>query len=144
MIGVAKYQSVRMFARMSRMSRKWTVSAARIKPHASVKMYCTTTTSGKHSSSGTVKGAWDTIRKTARIGSAKMKWTMFAVTVTIGNTSAGKSTFLIRLPPAMSTPDDSMSDAENHVQGRSPQNMNSGYGVAPCTAWGMTYVKTSV
>ena len=53
---------------------------------------------------------------------------MFASTVTIGSTSAGNSTFLIRLPPAISVLDDSSSDDENHVHGRMPQNMNSAYG----------------
>ena len=51
---------------------------------------------------------------------------MFASTVTIGSTSAGNRTFLIRLPPEISTPDDSISDEANHVHGRMPQNMNSG------------------
>ena len=51
---------------------------------------------------------------------------MFAVTVTIGRISAGNKTFLIRLPPEISTPDDSFSDAANQVQGSSPQNMKSG------------------
>ena len=53
---------------------------------------------------------------------------MFASTVTIGSTSAGKSTFLIRFPPEMRTLLDSISDDENHVQGRMPQNMNKAYG----------------
>ena len=53
---------------------------------------------------------------------------MFASTVTIGNTSAGNSTFLIRLPPAISVLDDSSKDAENQVHGRMPQNMNSANG----------------
>ena len=56
---------------------------------------------------------------------------MFASTVTIGSTSAGNSTFLIRLPPAISVFDDSSSDEENHVHGRMPQNMNSAYGSSP-------------
>jgi hypothetical protein len=50
---------------------------------------------------------------------------MFASTATIGSTSAGNSTFLIRLPPAISTLDASLRDEENHVQGRMPQNMKS-------------------
>ncbi len=50
---------------------------------------------------------------------------MLASTVTIGSTSAGNSTFLIRLPPEISTPDDSSSDEENHVHGRMPQNMKT-------------------
>ena len=51
---------------------------------------------------------------------------MFAVTVTMGRISAGTRTFLIRLPPEISTPDDSISDEANQVHGRMPQNMNSG------------------
>ena len=50
---------------------------------------------------------------------------MLASTVTMGSTSAGNSTFLIRLPPAISTFADSISDEENQVHGRMPQNMNS-------------------
>ncbi len=50
---------------------------------------------------------------------------MFDSTVTIGRISAGKSTFLIRLPPEMSTPDDSSSDEENQVHGSRPQNRKS-------------------
>ena len=53
---------------------------------------------------------------------------MFDSTVTMGSTSAGNSTFLIRLPPEIRTLDDSSSDEENQVQGRRPQNRNSGYG----------------
>ena len=53
---------------------------------------------------------------------------MFARTLTSGRTSAGKSTFLIRLPPEISEPAASVSDAENHVHGRMPQNMNKRIG----------------
>src|SRR2546423_12964530 len=126
MIGVAKNQSVRMFDRMSRISRKCTVRAERKSAHPRVKINCTATTSGKQSSSGIVSGAENQIRKNTRIGRARKKWIMFAVTVTIGSTSAGNSTFLIKLPPEISTPDDSMRDEENHVHGSSPQNMNNG------------------
>ena len=50
---------------------------------------------------------------------------MFASTVTIGSTSAGNSTFLIRLPPEIRTLEDSSSDDENQVHGSRPQNRNS-------------------
>ena len=63
-----------------------------------------------------------------RIGKPKKKCTMFAITLTIGSTSAGKRTFLIKLPPAISAPEASVSDAENQFHGRMPQNMNSAYG----------------
>jgi hypothetical protein len=53
---------------------------------------------------------------------------MFASTVTMGRTSAGNRTFLIRLPPAINVFDDSRTLEENHVHGRMPQNMNSAYG----------------
>ena len=49
---------------------------------------------------------------------------MLASTVTTGSTSAGNSTFLIRLPPAMSTPADSATEDWNQVQGRIPQKRN--------------------
>ena len=61
---------------------------------------------------------------------------MLASTVTMGSTSAGKSTFLIRLPPAMRTLDDSSSDEENQVHGRMPQNMKRAYGSRSCGAVG--------
>ena len=70
---------------------------------------------------------------------------MFASTVTMGSTSAGNSTFLIRLPPAMRTLLDSSSDDENHVHGRMPQNMKSAYGsMSFGCAPGSTTVKTNV
>src|SRR6476646_10277304 len=144
MIGVAKNQSVIRFASMSLMSRKCTVSAESISANPRVRTYCTSTTNGNHTSSPAVSGARNHTRKNTRIGSARKKCTVFAVTVTIGRISAGNRTFLIRLPPEMSTPDDSMSDAENHVHGSNPQNMNSGYGSVPCGAAGMTYLNTNV
>ena len=68
---------------------------------------------------------------------------MFARTLTIGSTSAGNSTFLIRLPPAMSDPEASVSDAENQVHGRMPHSMNSAYGWRPLVRLGMIVAKTN-
>jgi len=80
------------------------------------------------------------MRNPTSTGRPKKKCTMFASTVTIGSTSAGNSTFLIRLPPEISVFDDSRMDEENHVHGRMPQNMNSAYGsmsgsCAPTSTW---------
>jgi hypothetical protein len=58
----------------------------------------------------------------------KKKWTMLASAVTIGRTSAGNSTFLIRLPPEISTPADSLSDEANQVHGSRPQKRKTAYG----------------
>ena len=69
---------------------------------------------------------------------------MFASTLTIGSTSAGNRTFLIRLPPAISEPDASVSDEENQFHGSRPQNMNSAYGCSPLTSFGRMTVKTKV
>ncbi len=70
---------------------------------------------------------------------------MFASTVTIGSISAGNSTFLIRLPPLISTFAASLRDDENHVQGRMPQNMNSAYGSGPPSRLpGITTANTNV
>ena len=66
---------------------------------------------------------------------------MFASTLTIGSTSAGNSTFLIRLPPAISELEASVSDAENQVHGRMPHSMNSEYGCTPSARFGMIVVK---
>ena len=64
----------------------------------------------------------------ARMGSASRKWTMFATTATTGSTSAGNSTFLIRLPLATSELPASVRPDENHVQGSRPQKRNRAYG----------------
>src|SRR5438093_9577600 len=56
------------------------------------------------------------------------KCTRLDNTLTMGRISAGNITFLIRLPPAIRTLDDSMRELENHVHGRSPQNRNSARG----------------
>ncbi len=67
---------------------------------------------------------------------------MFVSTLTIGSTSAGNSTFLIRFPPAISEFADSESDEENQVHGRMPQNMNNAYGCTPSVSFGITAVNT--
>ena len=73
-----------------------------------------------------------------------MKCTMFARTLTIGSTSAGNRTFLIRLPPEIRDPAASVSEDENHVHGRMPQNMNSAYGsVSFECRFGNTTAKTN-
>ena len=56
---------------------------------------------------------------------------MLASTLTSGRISAGNSTFLIRLPPEMSAPAASVSDAANQVHGRSPQKRKTAYGCTP-------------
>ena len=68
---------------------------------------------------------------------------MFVSTLTSGSTSAGNSTFLIRLPPEISDPAASLSEVENQVHGRMPQNMNSWYGCTPLVSFGITVVKTN-
>ena len=69
---------------------------------------------------------------------------MFASTLTMGSTSAGNMTFLIRLPPAMRTFDDSSRDEENQVHGRMPQKRKSAYGSRLGCRAGSTYRKTNV
>ena len=126
MIGVAKNQNDSRFERMSRMSRKWTVSADRISAQPGVKIEL------HHHDQRETQQLADRQRRVevdqehdqdrqrrGRNGSCS------PVTVTIGRISAGNRTFLIRLPPEISTPDDSVSDAANQVHGSSPQNMNS-------------------
>ena len=70
---------------------------------------------------------------------------MFARTLTSGRISAGNRTFLIRLPPEMSEPAASVSDEENQVHGRIPQNRNSAYGsMSVGRVPASTVVKTNV
>ena len=78
-----------------------------------------------------------------RIGSPRKKWTMFVSTLTIGSTSAGNRTFLMRLPPAMSEPAASESDVANQFHGRMPQNMNTAYGFTSGVSFGMIFVNTN-
>ena len=67
-----------------------------------------------------------------------------ASTLTMGSTSAGKSTFLMRLPPEISTPADSVSADENQVQGSRPANMKSAYGWMPSVRFAKRFVKTKL
>src|SRR5690349_11123684 len=83
------------------------------------------------------------MRAGTRIRSPRRKFTMFAITLTIGRISAGNSTFLIRFPPEISEPAASDSEEENQFQGRMPQNMKSAYGLTPGTLFGMTVVNTN-
>src|SRR3972149_95387 len=69
---------------------------------------------------------------------------MLARTGTVGRARAGNRTFLIRLPPVMSTLADSDRDEENHVQGRMPQNMKSAYGSRSLSPRSMTKLKTKL
>src|SRR5581483_12397 len=79
----------------------------------------------------------------ARISRPRQKCTMFANTLTMGSTSAGNSTFLIRLPPVISAPLASMSDAENHVHGSRPQKKKTEYGVVSLLGFGMIFANTN-
>ena len=112
---------------MSLMSRKCTVSADTISASADASAAnCTQHDDRKPEQLGELqrRAVVDQERAPESAGPRK-KCTMFASTVTIGRISAGNSTFLIRLPPEISTFADSSSDEENHVHGRMPQNMNS-------------------
>ena len=61
----------------------------------------------------------------------------------MGSTSAGNNTFLIRFPPLMSDEVASVSDAENHVHGSKPQNMNTAYGRVRGLLFGRTVLNTN-
>ena len=69
---------------------------------------------------------------------------MFASTLTIGSTSAGNSTFLIKLPPEIREPVASFRDELNHVHGRMPQNMKSAYGWVFGSLFGRIVAKMNV
>ncbi len=79
------------------------------------------------------------------MGRPSTKCARFANTVTTGRTSAGKSTFLMRLPPAIKTPALSRSEELNQVQGRIPQKKKSAKGsmAGEWTPVGRTTVNTS-
>ena len=88
---------------MSRMSRKCTVSADRSSARPSVKHQLHEHDDRKPEQVRAGRAGADSRSGTpTRIGRPRKKCTMFASTLTIGSTSAGNSTFLIRLPPAIS------------------------------------------
>jgi hypothetical protein len=63
----------------------------------------------------------------------------------MGRISAGNITFLIRLPPAIKTLDDSIRELENQVHGRRPQNRKRARGPSFSShPPGSTTVKTNV
>src|SRR5215475_2186989 len=67
------------------------------------------------------------IRKVKRIGIPNRKFTKLAVTVTVGNTWAGKKTFFRRLPPSTMEVAPIISEAENQIQGNSPHRRKTAY-----------------
>ena len=75
-----------------------------------------------------IRCAVDPTMNAARISSPRKKCTMFASTLTIGSTSAGKQHLLDQIAAGDQRAGASISDGENHVHGRMPQNMNSAYG----------------
>src|SRR5690349_24335729 len=125
MIGVEKNQKVIRLPRMSLMSRKCTVRADSNSANPNVSTSWINTATGNHASSRMLTGHWNQIMKTASIESPKKKCTMLESTVTIGSTSAGNRTFLMRFPPEINDPDDSSNDEANQVQGSNPQNRNN-------------------
>src|SRR5215813_13852477 len=143
MIGVAKNQSVRTLASRSRMSLKCTASADNASARPSVKINCTRTTTGNHGSDHGFGKCWNAIMNAASIKSPRAKWTMFARTLTIGSTSAGNKTFLMRLPPLINDEVASVRDAANHVHGRRPQNMKTAYGRVRGSLFGMMVLNTN-
>jgi hypothetical protein len=119
MTGVAKNHRCSRWPTMFWMSRKCTVRAERKKARPSERTSWTRIGSGSRSA---VHASLPfQARKANRIGRPSRKCARFASTVTVGRTSAGKSTFLIRLPLAMMTPEDSASEPWSQVQGRMPQ-----------------------
>ena len=74
---------------------------------------------------------------------AQRKCTMFDSTLTSGSTSAGNITLRIRFAPATSDAEPSLSDEENQVHGRMPQNRNSPYGSMSADRFGRNVAKTT-
>ena len=126
MIGVAKNQSVSMFARMSRMSRKCTVSADRISASADVNTSWTSTATGNHSRSS---GAGQlVIVDQERDQDRQPEEEVHHVRQHADDRQhLGREQHLLdQVAAGISEPAASDSDDENQVHGRMPQNMNSG------------------
>ena len=104
------------------MSRKCTVSAETMRARPIVSTSCTAI--GRGSRRAEERRRPYHSRTPSRTGSPSTKCARFAKTVTTGRTSAGNRTFLMRLPPEMSTPAASVSEDCSQVQGRIPQKKN--------------------
>ena len=68
---------------------------------------------------------------------------MFASTVTIGSTSAGNSTFLIRLPPAISDVGGLVQRRRKPVPRQDAAEQEQRVGLQPSARFGMIVVKTN-
>ena len=67
-------------------------------------------------------GRLNPMTKSIKIGILSRKLIKFDNTTTNGSTSAGKSTFLIKFPPAKIELEASNNEEENHSQGNKPLN----------------------
>ncbi len=61
------------------------------------------------------------------MGRLKTKFIMLEKTVTVGRTCGGNNTLVIKSPPLVIESAPSKIEVENHTQGMSPQNKNTGY-----------------
>jgi len=61
------------------------------------------------------------------VGKLKTKFTRLEKTVTVGRTCGGNNTLVMRLPPLTIEFAPSKIEVEKHIQGRIPQNKNTGY-----------------
>ena len=146
MIGVAKNHSVSTFARMSRMSRKCTVSADRISARPTREDSCTSTTTGNQTQlRAAASGASivDQERDQNRQPEEKVHHVRQHAD---DRQDLGREQHLLdQVAAGDQRRRTTRQRRENQVHGRMPQNMNSanGSGSRSSCAGGITYVKTN-
>jgi hypothetical protein len=124
-IGVAKNHIKIRFPSMCRISRKWTFRAETIKTNPIVKIAWITISRGKAINAPPIL-TLKIRRKMNSMGRLKTKFTRLEKTVTEGRTCGGNRVLVMRSPPLIMESAPSKSEVENHTQGMSPQNKNTG------------------
>jgi len=140
-MGVEKNQNVSTFERMSLMSRKCTVSADRASANPVVSTSCTSTITGNHARSvrATCRG---NNQEDRHDGQPEQEVHHVGQHGDDREHLGGNSTFLIRLPPEISTLDASDRDEENQSrQEAAEQEQRVGLDLLRCMA-GSTTAKT--
>jgi len=124
-IGVVKNHIIIRLPSICRISRKWTFRVETIKTNPMVKTAWIIITIGK-----AIKAIPILIlkirRKMNNRGRLKTKFIRLEKRVTVGRTCGGNRTLVMRSPPLIIESAPSKIEVENHAQGRSPQNKNTG------------------
>jgi len=124
-IGVAKNHTIIRLPNICWISRKWTFRAETIRTNPIVKIAWIIITIGK-AIKGTPILTLKRRRKMNSRGRLKTKFSKLEKRVTEGRTCGGNKALVMRSPPLIIEFAPSKIEVENHTQGMSPQNKNTG------------------